>query len=481
MDGTHDDRTKKPRAWGKSLDVLKAVGLERVADEVNRRRLKRLRQKIAGPLSERERKKMRRLIALDAEGRLEELPSDLRANASRMKRILLLIFLKVGARASWSFKVGDLAEEFGETSETVRRGILDLEEACLIEVTRKQHHWKGGWWKSEYRLVWPNLSELAEGRDVQRSLFDGGDAPVRAEGFQPVEPVGQGPGDGSTLTSHDGLIPRCEKSTSHHENLISHSEESTSHCEDTTSHSDRATSHCGRSYNAQARTPASSFSSSFQSSIPPSSFSARAEKKKDFEGGRQTERRNAEPCDRPEWGSVRSRLQPLIAAWPKAINNAAEQGWSPSQAEQLLDQFDQHAVGDVRAWKVGSLYWQLTNGAPGTLIDMPPCDAYVRARRDQKLAAARDAVAARAAAQAAKKETEGERASNLESRFGALLDQLEGDPLDRLIAEACPATFHQKQCRKYAQSQTKRFGLYRDDLLRLLERDAECQGANAVD
>lgn len=482
MDGNTDDGNK-PRAWGKSLDVVKSISLDRVASDVNRHRLKRLRKKIAGPLSEKERTKMRRVIAMEAEGRLEELPSDLRANAHRMKRILLLIFLKVGPRPKWSFKVDELAEEFGETPETVRRGILDLEEASLVEVTRKQHHWKGGWWRSEYRLVWPNLRELAEGRDVQRSLFDGGEGadPVRAEGFPSVEPVGQGPGDGSMQTSHSGPITRCEKSTSHREDSISHGGYSTSHCEKSISHSDRASTHSERSLNAQAHARANSFSSSsFKSNSSPSLSLIRTEKKKDFENGRQAGRQAFEPCDRPEWESARSRLQPLISAWAKAINNAAAKGWSPMQVAELLDQFEKHSLGDIRAWKVGSLYWQLVNGIPGSLIDMPMSDAYVRALRDQKQAAERKAHEARMAAKARSQDLEVGKAEELESRFGPQLDALDEDGLRNLIDRADlsrqeRADILQGAALKVRISPLSRFGQrVRPKLLRRLAEESEC-------
>lgn len=479
MDGAANDDDPKPRAaWGKSLAVLKAIALDQVAREVNLQRLKRLKAKIAGALSERERVKMRRVIALQAEGRLEELPSDLRANAQRMKRILLLIFLKVGSRMKWAFKVDELAEEFGETSETVRRGILDLEDACLIEVTRKHHHWKGGWWKSEYRLVWPNLRELAEGRPVQGTLFDGGDGTdsVRAECFSPVEPAGQGPGEGTTPTSHDGLIPRCEKSTSHCEHSISHHEYTTSHSEQSISHSDTASTHSGRSLNTRARPYArSSFSSSLTSS-PSSSLSAQSgeEKKKALEGRGGARAGPSSACDRPEWGRVRIRLQPLIQCWAKAIDQAAEHGWTAEQAEALIDQFERNSVGAIRAWKVGSLYWQLTNGTPGSRIDMPPCEAFVRARRDQQLQVERRAQAARQSAAAAKRDVDQGRRSNLEIEFGERLDQLSGDELERLIRAAIVDEFHQRLCRKYARNE-QRFGLYRETLLKRLAEEAGCE------
>ncbi|TXH46015.1 MAG: hypothetical protein E6Q97_30415 [Desulfurellales bacterium] len=464
---------------------LQAISLDRVAREVNLQRLKRLKAKIAGALSERERLKMRRVIALQSEGRLEELPSDLRANAQRMKRILLLIFLKVGSRMKWAFKVDELAEEFGETSETVRRGILDLEDACLIEVTRKHHHWKGGWWKSEYRLVWPNLRELAEGRSVQGTLFDGGDGTdlVRAECFPPVEPAGQGPGDGTTPTSHDGLITRCEKSTSHCEHSISHHGCSISHhgcsishSEQSISHSDRASTHSGRSLNTRARPYARSSFSSSSTSRPSSSFSALPgeEKKKALEGRGGARAGPTSACDRPEWGRVRSRLQPLIQCWAKAIDQAAEHGWTAEQAEALIDQFERSSVGTIRAWKVGSLYWQLTNGTPGSRIDMPPCEAFVRARRDQQLDLERRAQAARQSAAAAKRDVDQGRRSTLESDFGERLDQLAGDELDRLIAAAVPDEFHRRLCRKYARNQ-QRFGLYREALLKRLAEEAGCE------
>lgn len=457
MSSTNADQPSKA-GWWNNLAVIQSIELVSVAAEVNARRLRDLRARLDGPLDDRQRKKMSRVLARHQAGTLHELPSDLAANADRMRQVLIAIFRKLGARPTWSFKVLQLAEEFGLKESTVRRGILDLEAACLVEVTRKTNQWKGGKTASNYRLVWPNLRDLAASQGVQGRLFDperGADGPVRAEGFRPVEPVGRDPGERNTTSHGEEQSTHRGRSTSHHDRSITHGGE--------------ATSHGGRSPHARPRTHASSFFS-----FPHSPQSSPPSKREEEVGPcliRTDGRRKAsEPCDRPEWGRVRSRLVHLLAAWPKAINVAAERGWSPDQAERLVETFEGKTVGEVRAWSVGILYWQLTNGLPGSSINLPPCEAYVRAARDARLDSER-----KLAAQSASRQTETRTAAaaeldQLDERFGPTLDALSGEPLEQLVRSAIPGRPSQRHCMNARQARegAKPFGMYRILLLKAL-------------
>jgi len=236
MDG---DRTnggpRRKTPWQQRLDVLKSISLEKIAKEVNKQRLTKLRAKLAGSLSERERKKMRRVLNLFEAGRLEELPPDMRANARRMKRTLLAMFAKMHLRRQWRMKVDDIAASMAVDVQTARRGVFDLEDAHIVAVDRQMRHWDGGWGASEYTVVAPTLIDLACSQGLQGSLFDltaepepgsaecarGNESPEQAS--QGAEPAGGETDSRPPATTHRG------KSTSHDGKSTSHRGKSTSH------------------------------------------------------------------------------------------------------------------------------------------------------------------------------------------------------------------------------------------------------------
>ena len=183
--------------WLKRLDLLRSISLEGIAQEINARRV--------------------------AENQGEAVARDKRAGARRMQRALVAIHEILGQNRTWVVTVEVIARQMHVGERTARRALSDLEQACLVEITRRERaRRRGGQGPSEYRLVWPNLLDLAESQGLQPSLdFPPEDAPqaggaeaVIAESDRPDGPSGppqpargRAPGHSGRAPGHSGRAP----------------------------------------------------------------------------------------------------------------------------------------------------------------------------------------------------------------------------------------------------------------------------------
>ena len=67
------------------------------------------------------------------------------------------------------------------------------------------------------------------------------------------------------------------------------------------------------------------------------------------------------------------------------LRAARDRGWSPDQVRELVAACLLKSVGHIRAWGPGLVFRHLQLAPPGTPIRMAPCEAYVRAKRDDDL------------------------------------------------------------------------------------------------
>ncbi|MBA4182333.1 MAG: hypothetical protein C0506_17255, partial [Anaerolinea sp.] len=341
-----------------------------IAAELNRRRL---RDRNARLLDPGEAAKTPRL-AKAAFGWLERLPSDMAADGTRMKRALRALHEIIGNDREFVVRVERIASLMKASDETTRRGLRDLEEACVVAVVRRERERRtGGQGPSQYMIVWPTVVDLARSQGFQRSLFpdDGepdastwnGRSDKSSEGLSEVAPCGEAP-------THDGEAP-------------THRGEAPTH---------RGEAHTlDRAREIPFRNPDSKYPPS-----PPSPSSRRSQE-------------GAEAADLVEWVPIRKRLAAYGMGNPRDfINVGAARGWTPDQVTALLDCCERLVVGAVQAHPPGRLWWQIRQGEPGSEISMPPVELYRRAAREREMALDVKRRAAKAAPAAAEEEKPGE-------------------------------------------------------------------------
>jgi len=393
--------------------VIRSLSLRTIAAEVNRQRLDVLREKIR-TASSAQRKKMRRLTRLYATGRLEtvdDLPSDLRADARRMQRTLTALHLAMGDAFVVTRSVAVMAESAGMTAETLRRGILDLEQGRLLLVRRRDRPRRsGGQGVSEYRLVLATLRDLAWSQGLQGELFDCGrpgqghdDSVAESFGNSSV-PSGQNHPSGASVAggrapTHGGRAP---------------------------THGGRAPTHGGRALRPRAGTSlAESFSPTSSSSSSPPEESQPA----------QREKETTEEFELLTAVSRRLKMYGVADHHDLVMHQDPEAGWSADQMCDFVDDLERETIDGVAKWSPGAVWWQLKRGAPGSRITLPPTDAWLRARRDRDRRLERDCEARRAAEQRPQREAEETAWRQREERLGPILDSLSPDDLRRLAEQ----------------------------------------------
>lgn len=481
----HEDDTSaqrpdraSPRAEDRRREeVLQSLRLGTVAAEINAQRLGDLKATLAGRLTPKERKKRRRLLDLERDGRLTELPSDMQANAARMQRTLLALYrLLVRKGFGASIPIKAIAAEMGANVSTARRGVLDLEAGFLIAVDRRPRaRCEGGQGPSGYRPVWSNLRDLAFTQGLQGQLFHqlhvrdakdsvsprrGSAVPVTVdEGSQPDELSGREPSrtwasvtapQRGTAGGQPGGLPGrkpqagdagpCEKAPTHGEIPRSHCDSAPSHSEIPPTHSEWPRAHA----------PARSLSPLLLREDLSSSPSPSSKKEKKNESYL--------------WREIRDRLWSIdVQDAGRACQVARDAGWTAEQAAELLDACERERIAGVLPWRPGAVYWQLCNGRPGSSIDLPRQEDWIRARRDADLAARRRKAEQQQAAEREAAQRRSSQRNELEEAWGELLDSLDPGQLDQLIETTLDA-FHAGICRQYVAA-GEELGLYRLPLL----------------
>lgn len=425
---------RKPTPKQLRSQVIRSLSLVTIADEVNRMRLAALREKIetATPA---QRKRMPRLIRLYEAGQLEtvdDLPADLKADARRMKNTLFALHLAMGENFYVTRSVKDIAELARMTEQTTRRGVLDLENACLIIVTRRERPRRtGGQGVSQYQLVSATLRDIALSQGLQGELFDcgrrvEGDSDAVAESFggpdessgqsHPTGPFPSDAGESPGTPSHGGNAP------SHHGNPPSHG--------------GRPPSHHGRAYRPRAgESPAESPESLSERTEPPSSSSPEPPCVSSEEGTTTT------GVSERQWLHVVSeRLKDygLGSHYQLALIDAPKKGWTARQLLEFCDDLERETIGDVRKFKPGAVWWQLTYGEPGSRITMPPREEWTREKRNEALRAARERDAVADADKAERRQAERAAEQEREERLGPVLDAMPDDELRAFVAQAVP-------------------------------------------
>jgi hypothetical protein len=400
--------------WLKRLELLKSLDLGTLAAELNARR---------GPVKR-----------------------DKRAAAGRMRRALVAIHEIVRNDRSWVVSMEVIAREMGASENTARRAVLDLEEACLVEVVRRQRaRRRGGQGPSEYRLVWPNLLDLAATQGVQRGLFEGGDAPAEP-GVRDVSEEAR-PED---LSGRRDEGQRCGGAPSQSGGAPSHCDRAPSHCDRAPSHCDRAPSHCGSALSS-ARAPAPLSNPSFHPPPLP-------------DGGEDFSL---------AWKTVRKELAAYgVATHRQAAAFAGDRGWSPEQIRELLAQCLRQTIDGVRAYGPGAVHRHLMTGEPGTPMRLAPSDAYNRAKRDRERQQAerRARERARQSEDHRSRKRDGEYENPLEAEWGAVLDRAGPEEIAALFEAAALTDFQRRLAlrEKCPEKPVRRFGAVRPLLLEAL-------------
>lgn len=340
---------KKPSLWIERRDMIESICFDSIAAELNVRRLKERNARLLDPG---EAAKTPRL-AKAAFGWLERLPSDMAADAPRMKRALRALHEIIGNDRKFVVRVQRIADLMKASDETTRRGLRDLEEACVVAVVRRERERRtGGQGPSEYMIVWPTVADLARSQGFQRSLFSE-----------------DGEGDGSTD------FGRSDKSSEGHSDAAPCGEALT-HRGGAPPHHGEALTHGGEAHTSNRVREIPSPDSLSQYPPSPPSPSKRSLKSS---GG------EAEEADLEEWIPVRRRLSAYGIGNPRdAINVGAPRGWTPPQVMKLLDQCEKLCIDAIKAHPPGRVWWQIREGEPGSEISMPPAETYRRAARDRE-------------------------------------------------------------------------------------------------
>ena len=390
---------KEKSPWLLRLELLKSLTLKAVAEEVNERRLRALNDLLAdmtqikaeAPRTSRpggadQFARLRKLV--ESQGwPLYSLPSDMRADAARMKRCVLALHSLLGNQRCRQLSDAQIATEMCVSDRTARRAVQDCREAFLVDVaeTYRAPVKGGGRAENGFLLIWPTLADLAQDTRAP-SLFDPTLPAEMTRGNDASEPAlpsghnGQPSGHNGQLPGHNGLV------------------------RDT------------------ARAP------SFPISSNPSSSSPGPKDRADQEGEEDWIFQD------PDWQAAYRKL----AGYPvsdavRALKAARQRGWQASQVIALIDDCVVKSIGEIRAWHPGQVWWQLAKGAPGSRITMQPCEEFRRAARDRdlELAKKRQARAVEVLQPARKSE-------DLEARLGRILDDLSPDQLRDLAAAGGP-------------------------------------------
>ena len=343
---------RKKTPWQMRLEFLQSLSLDRVVEEINRERFAKLLQLLAAP-SGREARRMTRLMRLYETDQLRQLPTDQRASAGRMKRVLIGLHRQLGNHAVCVVDIPRLASNSGVEPDTCERAIRDLHDGKLIfgDRERQRARRSGGQGWSSYGIVWSTVADLALCQGAQRTLFN-------------LPPP------------NAGALP---------------------HCAGALPHETAANFPNGRSPRAHADASFLRFFSKPSSPSPPSPADplsqgtpsanlaephpAKSEQeKKKFLAG--------------DWERVAGELV-AYGVYSDCLRAARDRGWSPDQVRELVAACLLKSVGHIRAWGPGLVFRHLQLAPPGTPIRMAPCEAYVRAKRDDDLRLERIRQAAR--------------------------------------------------------------------------------------
>ncbi len=392
VDKAKRDRLQREQ-WKRRRQMICCIDFDRIAVEVNRIRLRDLNAKLMDPEQARRSPRLAKL-----QWPLKSLPTDLKADAGRMRRTLLALHEIIGRNHSFRQRVAIIGERMGASAETAERGVRDLRECHLVDVkarvgdrqedgTRRRRDRVGGRGPSEYKILWASIADEATSRGAQPALdlHDEDDSVAGGSGGPDVL-SGRGQPGGDRAPHGEGSLPHGEGSLPHGEGSLSR--------------------------RARAISPSRS------SSKPPPPVLPQAEEADD-------------------WTRLRTRLAAYgVGCTRVAIREARIHGWTAPQVAQLLDECERLSFVDtdgsvVRAHPPGRVYTQLVSFEPGTRIALAPAPGYVEAQR------ARQQRELRRADQAREQQQQEER----ESRFRESWEALEAlDP--EALHDACLKLWH---------------------------------------
>jgi hypothetical protein len=353
----HVAKNPKPKtAWQTRLEHLQSLSLDGVVEEINRERFSKLLSLLAAP-SAREKDRMARLIKMHDAGELIQLPTDQRANAVRMRRVLIGLHRRCGNFPSCVVDVPRLASDSLVTPATCERAVRDLAEGKLVIANRKRARPAryGGQGPSSYQIVWSTIADLARTQGVQGSLFQ------------------------------SDLPPPCAGALPHSAGALPHSAGALPH-------KPGANARADASFHSFFQNPSPSPSSPREPlphAVPSAHVAELPPAKSEEEKGSLVAGWEAAEQALREYGIYLSR---------DAARGAQAHRWSADQVLALLADCRARSIataeGPVQAWGAGLVFRHLQLTPAGTPIRLPPAEAYVRAKRDQELrtAAARDAV-----------------------------------------------------------------------------------------
>lgn len=477
-----------PGQWQRRQAVIDSICLQAVADEVNAKRLERLRAKLAHATAS-DRRKQARLWRLFAAGELNQLPSDLRASPLRMQAYLQAIHRLLGHHTQKQLAIPDIAREAQQKPTNGYRAIDDLEDAYLIIVHRKRQPLAqgGGIAASAYQLVWSTLRDLAITQGLQFGLFDDS----ADEGSAHSDSGGTGAVQ-IPCTLDDGASSHQAGAASHHQgSALPQSAERPP----TTGESvlpfrpDRPPTIPmggrvggpvgGRSnrkwedgWEGHARADFSSYENPKDSledlSIPPSPPLSRR-------GGVEGRGDFPDSKTRAAVAAVERLLDGLGLATSHTTANAfVRGGWSVEQVEQLIGSFQRQAIDGVRPWGLGAIWHQAHTAEPGAPITIPPSEAWLRAKRNREFAIAATSQQRQFAEQTAAAERSRSDAAALEELHGPEVDRLEVDAAAGLLSiDRGSPNFN---LLKHFSGSSPRWGAFRLPLLRVIAEQAAAVG-----
>lgn len=323
----------------------------------------------------------------------------------RMVDVLRAIDSYAGRHPSWVLKIATIADYCGVSIRTVKRAIRDLEAADLLIVTRRERARRyGGQGPSEYQIVWSNLRSLAA-EQGQQSLLD-----YSAGDSSPEGKCSNSPPDSSDAGERGDTVAQRG-------DMMAHRGDTVARRGDTVSPPNSITDPSTDPSTAPLN----------EASVLDSSRA----------GGTATE-----PTPRG-WREIENSLAQFgVQDAHHACQRAQSRGLSADDVAALIAFAERHSVATAEAGKrvyaygPGALYQRITTGRRGQNVSdgwPPASESYVRAERDQALAADRARQAAKHAEQRQQVELARQVAQDLEAATGAILDGLGRDELDALI------------------------------------------------
>jgi len=396
---------KEKSPWLLKLELIKSLSLVAIADEINTRRLSALNDLLADTTrikrASQDRRKRegggdqygRLLKLVEQQGwPLYQLPSDMRADANRMKRYLIALHSRLGNQRCRQLSDEEIAEEMCVSPRTARRGAQDCREAFLVDVAEHNRAPASGGGRdlNGFMIVWPTLADLAEGPRVQ-SLF---------EPSLPAE-----------MTQRDERILQPENPVRPFDDF--------GHSGETHGHSGETHGHSGLVRNT-ARAPSPLSLSNLNTSSSSLHLPPRTSRRKDKEEEDLIFLRNT------EWKLAYEALKTYpVGDSARAIRSARLLGWTAEQVLEFIAECKAKVINGRRAWEPGQVWWQLKNGSPGSRISMQPSELYRREKRNHEIALERKRREAKAAEETAPRQKSSEIDPRIAEQFEAMLpDQI---------------------------------------------------------